>query len=223
MVAALLTPGKLAREDACRAIQDEVGTKLAAKFGAEKVTDFIIKDAFYYIQKEAVRGLILKDGKRLDGRSFDVVRPISAEVGLLPRAHGSALFSRGETQTLTLVTLGTGDDVQEFDAYTAVTRRKNSFCTITSQFLRRRNRPYFRPRPARNRPRRACGTFPRTDDAGGKLSVHHPRHERDHGIERLNLDGDGLRRLAGIDGCRCAVGSPGGGHQYWLVRRIRRQ
>jgi polyribonucleotide nucleotidyltransferase len=118
MVPALLTPGKLAREDACKAIQDEVGAKLAEKFGAEKVTDFIIKDAFYYIQKEAVRGLILKDGKRLDGRSLDVVRPISSEVGLLPRAHGSALFSRGETQTLTLVTLGTGDDVQEFDAYT---------------------------------------------------------------------------------------------------------
>jgi polyribonucleotide nucleotidyltransferase len=118
MVPALLTPGKLAREDACRAIQDEVGAKLAEKFGAEKVTDFVIKDAFYYIQKEAVRGLILKDGKRLDGRSLDVVRPISCEVGLLPRAHGSALFSRGETQALTLVTLGTGEDVQEFDAYT---------------------------------------------------------------------------------------------------------
>ena len=118
MVPALLTPGKLAREDACMAIQNDVGAKLAEKFGAEKVTDFVIKDAFYYIQKEAVRGLILKDGKRLDGRSLDVVRPISSEVGLLPRAHGSALFSRGETQTLTLVTLGTGDDVQEFDAYT---------------------------------------------------------------------------------------------------------
>ena len=118
MVPALLTPGKLAREDACRAIQDEVGAKLAEKFGAEKVTDFVIKDAFYYIQKEAVRGLILKDGKRLDGRGLDVVRPISCEVGLLPRAHGSALFSRGETQALTLVTLGTGEDVQEFDAYT---------------------------------------------------------------------------------------------------------
>ncbi len=118
MVPALLTPGKLAREDACRAIQDEVGAKLAEKFGAEKVTDFVIKDAFYYIQKEAVRGLILKDGKRLDGRGLDVVRPISSEVGLLPRAHGSALFSRGETQALTLVTLGTGEDVQEFDAYT---------------------------------------------------------------------------------------------------------
>ena len=88
------------------------------KFGAEKVTDFVVKDAFYYIQKEAVRGLILNSGKRLDGRAFDVVRPISAEVGILPRAHGSALFCRGETQAVTLATLGTGDDAQEFDAYT---------------------------------------------------------------------------------------------------------
>ncbi len=117
-VPALLTPGKLAREDACMAIQDEVGAKLVEKFGAEKVTEFVIKDAFYYIQKETVCGLILKDGKRLDGRAFDVVRPILSEVGILPRAHGSALFSRGETQTLTLATLGTGDDTQEFDSYT---------------------------------------------------------------------------------------------------------
>ena len=117
-VPALLTPGKLAREGACKAIQDEVGAKLVEKFGAEKVTKFVINDAFYYIQKEAVRSLILNQGKRLDGRAFDVVRPISSEVGILPRAHGSALFVRGETQAVTLVTLGTGDDVQEFDSYT---------------------------------------------------------------------------------------------------------
>ena len=117
-VPALLTPGKLARENACKAIQDEVGVKLVEKFGAEKVTDFVINDAFYYIQKEAVRGLILNHGKRLDGRAFDVVRPISSEVGILPRAHGSALFCRGETQAVTLATLGTGDDTQEFDSYT---------------------------------------------------------------------------------------------------------
>jgi polyribonucleotide nucleotidyltransferase len=117
-VPALLTPGKLAREAACKAIQDEVGAKLVEKFGAEKVTPFIVKDAFYYIQKEAVRSLILNSGKRLDGRAFDVVRPISSEVGILPRAHGSALFARGETQAITLATLGTGDDVQEFDSYT---------------------------------------------------------------------------------------------------------
>jgi polyribonucleotide nucleotidyltransferase len=117
-VPALLTPGKLARENACKMIQDEVGARLTERFGAEKVTEFVIKDAFYYIQKEAVRSLILKDGKRLDGRAFDVVRPISSEVGILPRAHGSALFCRGETQAVTLATLGTGDDTQEFDSYT---------------------------------------------------------------------------------------------------------
>jgi len=117
-VPALLTPGKLARESAVKAIQDEVGAKLLEKFGAEKVTEFVVKDAFYYIQKEAVRSLILDSGKRLDGRGFEQVRPISSEVGVLPRAHGSAIFSRGETQALTLATLGTGDDIQEFDAFT---------------------------------------------------------------------------------------------------------
>jgi polyribonucleotide nucleotidyltransferase len=117
-VPALLTPGKLARESAVKAIQDEVGAKLVEKFGAEKVTQFVINDAFYYIQKEAVRKLILESGKRLDGRAFDVVRPISSEVGILPRAHGSAIFARGETQAVTLATLGTGDDTQEFDSYT---------------------------------------------------------------------------------------------------------
>jgi polyribonucleotide nucleotidyltransferase len=115
---ALLTPGKLAREAAVNTIKEEVGAKLVEKFGEEKVAEFVVNDTFYYLQKEAVRGLILNDGKRLDGRDFDAVRPIASEVGLLPRAHGSALFCRGETQALTLATLGTGEDVQEFDAYT---------------------------------------------------------------------------------------------------------
>ena len=118
MVPALLIPGKLAREAAVKAIADDVGRKLVEKFGAEKVTDFILKDTFYYIQKEAVRKLILEDGKRLDGRDFETVRAISCEVGILPRAHGSAVFSRGETQAVTLVTLGTSEDAQEFDSYT---------------------------------------------------------------------------------------------------------
>ncbi len=117
-VPALLTPGKLNREGACNAIKNEVGEKLVAKYGAEKVTPFVINDAFYYIQKEAVRKLILESGKRLDGRNFEQVRPITSEVGILPRAHGSALFARGETQAVTLCTLGTGDDAQEFDSYT---------------------------------------------------------------------------------------------------------
>ena len=134
-VPALLTPGKLARESAVKAIQDEVGAKLTEKFGAEKVNEFVVKDAFYYIQKEAVRSLILNSGKRLDGRNFDQVRPISSEVGVLPRAHGSAIFSRGETQAMTLVTLGTGEDVQEFDSFTGG--------ETTKKFLLHYNFPNF--------------------------------------------------------------------------------
>ena len=118
MIPALLTHKKLERESAVKAVTDQVGAKLVEKFGAEKVTENVLKEAFYYIQKETVRGLIMDESKRLDGRGFDVVRPIVCEVGLLPRAHGSALFSRGETQAVALVTLGTTEDAQEFDSYT---------------------------------------------------------------------------------------------------------
>ena len=118
IVTALLTPGKLARESAVTALTEEISAKLLEKFGEEKVTEFVLKDAFYYIQKEAVRGLIMKQEKRLDGRDLNTVRPIYSEVGVLPRAHGSALFQRGETQAITLCTLGTGEDAQEFDSYT---------------------------------------------------------------------------------------------------------
>ena len=118
MVTALLTPGKLAREGAVSALTDEIGKKLVQKFGEEKVTEFVLKDAFYYIQKESVRALIMDQDKRLDGRDLQTVRAIHSEVGLLPRAHGSALFQRGETQAMSLCTLGTGEDAQEFDSYT---------------------------------------------------------------------------------------------------------
>ena len=118
IIDALLTVKKLDREAAVAALTDEIGKKLVEKFGAEKVTEFVLKDAFYYIQKEAVRGLVMNHNKRLDGRDFDTVRPICGEVGILPRAHGSAMFQRGETQALTLCTLGTGEDAQEFDSYT---------------------------------------------------------------------------------------------------------
>ncbi len=70
---------------------------------------------FYEIQKKLVRNLILEKGKRVDGRTFDDVRPISIEIGMLPRTHGSALFTRGETQCLATVTLGTFEDVQRID------------------------------------------------------------------------------------------------------------
>jgi polyribonucleotide nucleotidyltransferase len=117
IVSALLTPGKLAREAACRSLQEQLGAHLIEKYGAERITEFVLNQAFSHIQREAVRKLILDDGRRLDGRAFDEVRPIYIEVGLLPRAHGSALFARGETQAVALATLGTPEDAQELDAY----------------------------------------------------------------------------------------------------------
>ncbi len=67
------------------------------------------------LQKEMIRDLIIKEKKRLDGRSYTDVRPISIELGVLPRTHGSALFTRGETQSLTVVTLGTKEDEQKIE------------------------------------------------------------------------------------------------------------
>ncbi|HEY3889454.1 MAG TPA: polyribonucleotide nucleotidyltransferase [Caulobacteraceae bacterium] len=78
----------------------------SSKFGA----------AFKECEATVLRRDVLKTGKRIDGRDVDVVRPIVAEVGVLPRAHGSALFTRGETQALVVATLGTGDDEQFIDA-----------------------------------------------------------------------------------------------------------
>ncbi len=75
-----------------------------------------VVEEFKHLEKNLVRGQVLDTGRRIDGRDLDTVRPISAEVGVLPRVHGSALFTRGETQALVVVTLGTGQDEQVVDA-----------------------------------------------------------------------------------------------------------
>jgi len=87
-------------------------------FGEEEIdeeTAFLVKKYYHDVQYEAVRNLILNEGIRLDGRDVRTVRPIWSEVDYLPAAHGSALFTRGETQSLTSVTLGAKDDEQMID------------------------------------------------------------------------------------------------------------
>ena len=74
-----------------------------------------MEELVYKIQKKIVRRWLLEDGKRVDGRRLDQIRPLSAEVGLLPRVHGSGMFTRGQTQVITTATLGTLGDAQEFD------------------------------------------------------------------------------------------------------------
>ena len=135
VIPTLLIESKKEREAGWNAVKAEAGEKLKEKFGEEAVSGQVLGEIFYKIQKEAVRKLILDDSKRLDGRGFSDLRPINSEVGLLPRAHGSALFTRGETQALTSVTLGTLDDSQTFDAYAGGETEK--------QFLLHYNFPNF--------------------------------------------------------------------------------
>ncbi len=113
---AILTKEKLAREDAVHALKEKMTAELKKKFA--DVTDYEIKESFYRIQSEAVRNSILRDNKRPDGRGARDIRPLVCEVGVLPRTHGSALFQRGETQALTMTTLGSKADIQDMDAWT---------------------------------------------------------------------------------------------------------
>ena len=76
----------------------------------------LLGDVFKGLEQEVVRGDIIKTEKRIDGRDLKTVRPIVSEVHVLPRTHGSAMFTRGETQAIVVATLGTGDDEQFVDA-----------------------------------------------------------------------------------------------------------
>jgi polyribonucleotide nucleotidyltransferase len=114
--AALYTPGKVARGKAVDALRKEVETTILAKYA--DATPFEISQAFDYLQKKAFRISILDRQTRCDGRSLGDIRPLTAEVGLLPRSHGSALFARGETQALALATLASGEEAQAIDGYT---------------------------------------------------------------------------------------------------------
>jgi len=107
--------GKRDRNDAVNALLDEVKTRYCGEEAGEaKANPGMVKRILGKIECEVVRQMIL-EGKRPDGRGYDQVRPISCEVGLLPRTHGSALFTRGETQALISVTLGTIRDAQIID------------------------------------------------------------------------------------------------------------
>ena len=99
--------------------EDELNADVIAHFADEfndvaKKTKFIL-DSLYYLKKEKVRAKILDGGVRPDGRSLTDIRPIWCEVGLLPRAHGSAVFTRGQTQAMTVATLGTISEVQKLE------------------------------------------------------------------------------------------------------------
>jgi polyribonucleotide nucleotidyltransferase len=112
---ALYTSGKVARAKAVETLKEEVKAKILEKF--PETDAFSISQAFDYVQKRAFRTSILEKQKRVDGRGYQDLRQISCEVGVIPRAHGSAIFQRGETQALALATLAPIEEAQMIDAY----------------------------------------------------------------------------------------------------------
>ncbi len=108
---------KMVRQSKVSAAKAQVKADLAADGSIDQdLVSEVFGDAFKKIEKHIVRRDILKTGKRIDGRDTKTVRPIATEVGILPRSHGSALFTRGETQAIAVATLGTGQDEQRVDS-----------------------------------------------------------------------------------------------------------
>jgi len=109
---ALDTNDKNVREERLAPIVDEIHTKHDNEDGSNK---WIIDECIYKLQKFVVRRWLIDDKKRVDGRRLDELRPLASEVGVLPRVHGSGLFTRGQTQVLTITTLGPVSDSQRID------------------------------------------------------------------------------------------------------------
>ena len=116
LAAALLIKGKLERQGKVSAIKEDLLKKVAEKWPEVDAVGFV--HLFDALEIETVRKNVLEKGLRIDGRAQHEIRPLSAQVGVFPRLHGSAIFSRGETQSFATVTLGTKKDAQELDSVT---------------------------------------------------------------------------------------------------------
>jgi len=145
--AALDTDDKNVRDEAMQALTE----KVYAQFDEEYPDSHAMMDLIlYYLQKAVVREWLL-EGKRVDGRALDEIRPMAAEVGLLPRVHGSAMFTRGQTQVITAATLGSLAEAQELDGLDE---------EETKRYMHHYNMPGFatgEARPSRSPGRREVG------------------------------------------------------------------
>lgn len=125
MYNALQAVDKEERESNLEKLNQEIADYFVEKYGEDfDAKAMKLADAIYKLEKKTVRYMILEEQKRVDGRAIDEIRPLSAEVDILPRTHGSALFSRGQTQVLSVVTLGTVADEQELDGLDEETSKR---------------------------------------------------------------------------------------------------
>ena len=144
---------KTVRDANIEKITEDITAYFVEKYGEEaaeeKKTD--IADSVHDLEKACVREMILEEHKRPDGRKIDEIRPLSCEVGVLPRVHGSAIFTRGQTQVMSIVTLGTSSEAQELDGLDEET---------TKRYMHQYNFPSYsvgEARPSRGPGRREIG------------------------------------------------------------------
>ena len=150
---ALAIADKQERQQAMAAVRDDVLARLQESDEAFAEHEKHVGDILRSIEKRVMRRRILDDGERADGRGLDDIRPITCEVGVLPRTHGSALFTRGQTQALAVATLGTSKDEQRIDSI-------DSREEVTKTFMLHYNFPPFstgEAKPYRGTSRREIG------------------------------------------------------------------
>jgi len=117
---------KETRDNNVSVLSEEITAAVAEKLGEEAAAERAqeIGEAIYKLEKKCVRDMIFYEHKRVDGRGIDEIRPLSCEVGVLPRTHGSAIFTRGQTQAMSIVTLGMVSEEQELDGIDTETAKR---------------------------------------------------------------------------------------------------
>ena len=201
---AVLAVDKTVRDNAIDKLTDEVIEHFGEKYpDSEK----LFGECMYKLQKYVVRRMLLDEQKRVDGRSLTDVRPLASEVGLLPRVHGSGLFTRGQTQVLTTCTLGTLRDAQELDTIYEETEKR---------YMHQYNFPGYsvgEAKPSRSPGRREIGHGALAERALEPVipSVL-PPGVGSAVFQRFHQPGQRVRLHPGPDGCRRAHQSAGGRH-----------
>ena len=151
---AVFTDLKQVRDEQVTALKEEVVSNLLESYEGENEDEYVaqINEAIYKYEKETVRRMILKDHKRPDGRGLEEIRKLTAEIDILPRTHGSAIFSRGQTQVLTITTLGAISEAQKLDGLDEL--------EVTKRYIHHYNFPSYsvgETRPSRGPGRREIG------------------------------------------------------------------
>ncbi len=203
-------PNKTERQKSLDTFQAAITAEMAPD-DVTKARDISI--IFHDIEKDMVRKMILDKGIRADGRGVKQIRQITCDTSILPRTHGSALFTRGETQALVAATLGTSDDAQMIDALEGVSNKT---------FMLHYNFPPYsvgEARFLRGPGRREIGhgalaekSLRTSHSDKGSIPVHHKDCLGHYGIERFFVDGIRLRRHARPDGRRRTHQGAGSGH-----------